>query len=221
MSLLRFVPRWLMPWTSAATAEVLTLSGLPGGSLVSMLFGKLNQERWKEAHKILLKEISEGKHGKVTFVDADVDPIVDIMHRFKKAVEDGTARTNLKFLAQVIAGQKSINGRLDPDQFRRWSAILEDLTEEELLLLGTFHVLAKEYPDDRDIWLKVEQRLHEDFNITKETAEACAAAVCRTGLLTSTSAWSGMSYSPTVWLAELAELTDLVDLGAEVLARTS
>jgi len=48
---------------------------------------------------------------------------------------DGAARENLRLLAQVIVGLKK-NKALEPDKFRKWANILEQLTRDELMVIG-------------------------------------------------------------------------------------
>jgi hypothetical protein len=44
--------------------------------------------------------------GQVQFDPQDIDPLIDVIMRFSKAVADGAAQENLRLLAQVIAGLK-------------------------------------------------------------------------------------------------------------------
>jgi hypothetical protein len=90
------------------------------------------------------------------------DPMVDILLRFSKAISDGTARDNLKLLAQVIAGLKK-NKALQPDKFRKWAGVLEPLTRDELIVLGTAYRLIKEDPtlDHDSFWKAFRGRLTE------------------------------------------------------------
>ena len=55
----------------------------------------------------LIKSIArEHPKGKFRLTPQDIDPLIDVIMRFSKAVADGVAQENLCLLAQVIAGLK-------------------------------------------------------------------------------------------------------------------
>ena len=148
----------------------------------------------------------------IPVLDHDVDPLIEIILRFSKAVADGAARENLKFLAQVIAGLKK-HKALQGDQFRRWCAILEHLTRDELLVVGLSQVIKKQIDAGgpnaaNDFWQRLEPAL-EKAGYEKGEIAALSASVSRTGLLTPVSAFGGMVYMPTPWLDQLGALADL------------
>jgi hypothetical protein len=150
------------------------------------------------------------RHGPVNFDEHDVDPLIDIILRFSKAVAEGAARENLILLAQIIAGMKK-HRALDPDQFRRWSKIVESLTRDELLVVGFAYLTDKEI-DARKDPDSFNSRLREKVKKAGYDAgetEALLTSVGSTGLLSSASAWGGLAFAPTPWLAELGELADI------------
>jgi hypothetical protein len=83
----------------------------------------------------LIEEVSKGSPEPINFTESDTDPLIEIIYRFSKAAADGAARENLRLLAQVIAGLKR-NKALEPDKFRKWANILEQLTRDELMVIG-------------------------------------------------------------------------------------
>ena len=84
---------------TALVADALSILGLPGATFQELAAAHW-QRKAQETRDILLNEMSQGMHGQIQFDAADTDPLVDIMLRFSKAVSDGTARENLRLLAQ-------------------------------------------------------------------------------------------------------------------------
>lgn len=164
--------------------------------------------RRRDAANILIEEISAGAHESADFLPDEIDPFIEICHRFSKAVEDGTARSNLKLLAQVIAGQKR-NKALDPDGFRKWASVLSDLTRTELILVGT--VIRVSAIHSRDVWNEVRKEM-KDARFEPLEIEALGAAITRTGLLSPAPAWGAINYKPTQLLEELSTFVKVEDL---------
>ncbi|MEM9106141.1 MAG: hypothetical protein AAGC96_10840 [Pseudomonadota bacterium] len=179
------------PLTFGALVVSETLSGLgmPGGSTVSSMLQDYLDRRSRDAANILIEEISAAAHESAGFLPDEIDPFIEICHRFSKAVEDGTARSNLKLLAQVIAGQKR-NKALDPDGFRKWASVLSDLTRTELILVGT--VIRVSAIHSRDVWNEVRKEMKDARFEPLEiealgaaiTAQACCLLHLHGGLLT-------------------------------------
>jgi hypothetical protein len=148
----------------------------------------------------LIKEISSGQHGPVDFNEEDIEPLIDVILRFSKAVQEGAARENLILLAQIVAGLKKRRA-FDPDRFRRWCNIIEQLTRHELLVIGFACRTEKESRQDgekqadsfnEELRKKLREAGYEDREL-----EALLTSVGSTGLLSSASAWGGLAYVPT------------------------
>jgi hypothetical protein len=85
----------VIPFGAAIAGDVLSAFGLPGGNtLVSIAEGYLAKKR-KDSAEILIKEISSGRHGPLDFNKEDIEPLIDVILRFSKAVQEGAARENL------------------------------------------------------------------------------------------------------------------------------
>ena len=197
----------IVPFGVAVAGDVLSALSLPGGgTLVAIATSALAKKR-KEAAEILIKEISSGRHGPVQFDQHDVDPLIDIILRFSKAVADGVARENLILLAQVIAGMKKKRA-LDPDRFRRWSKVVEQLTRDELLVVGFAYQELKREANVDDFNNNLREKL-KGAGYNESEVEALLTSVGSTGLLSSASAWGGLAYRPTAWLSELGDLADI------------
>jgi len=94
------------------------------------------KERNKRTFEILLEELQKVRDENITFAENEVHEFVQMVLRLSDAVEKGTARRNLRLMAQVIAGLKR-NRAFEFDNFQRWATVLETLTRDEILVLGT------------------------------------------------------------------------------------
>lgn len=185
--------------------------------------GKLLQDyqdkREDEAAKILLDEISQGFHGNVDIENAPQQHLLGMISRYRKAVADGAANENLRLLAQVILGLKK-HRLFDDDNFRRWAGTLEQLTHDELLVVGFAYKILKKIKapsQDKpanDFWEKLPPALQAVGFSQNEIASLCAS-ISRTGLLIPASAFGGMAYNGSDWLLRLGDLANLEALAQE------
>ncbi len=206
-----------IPLGAAVAADVLSALHLPGGSSLKLVADRYLAKRRKEAADILISEVSDGGlHGHIPFDAHDVDPLIEIIFRFSKAVSDGAANDNLLFLAQVIAGLKK-NRSLDADAFRRWAGILEGLTRDELLLIGKAVVIERHIFEQQhaggdkvanDFWQKLQEKMKAAGYGGGEINALCAT-VSRTGLIIPVSAYGGTAYMASPWLQEIGLLTSV------------
>ena len=201
----------MVPWGAAIVGDVLSTLQVPGGGFLGKLGDKYLERKQKEAAEILIEEVSKGSPEPINFTDREIDPLIEIMYRFSKAAADGAARENLRLLAQVIAGLKK-NKALEPDKFRKWANILEQLTHDELMLVGKAiairrKIIAAGPKAPNDFFQRLTQELQASGY--KSEIEALCASVSRTGLLTPMSAFSSVVYMPTPWLDELGQLADV------------
>jgi hypothetical protein len=189
---------------------------IPGGSTLSKLADNWVAKKRREAAKILMEEVQTGRHGEVRFDEHDLDPMIEIILRFAKAVAEGAARENLRLLAQVIAGLKK-NRALDGDQFRRWAAILEQLTRDELIVLGRAFAVRKKIEAAKSpntFWQDLQVEL-QNGGYEPSVIRALCASLSRTGILLPLSGFGSITYMDTPWLMELGELADLEALAEE------
>ena len=207
----------ILPFGMAIVGDVLSACQIPGGNTLSALAVSHIEKRRQEAASILIEEVSKGLGEGARFEEYEVDPFIEIILRFSKAVSEGAARDNLRLLAQVIVGQKK-NKALDGDQFRRWCGVLEHLTRDELLLLGIGYAISKEQRSSQSdekaentFWQELDKRMQAGGYEAPEIV-AIAASVSRTGLFVPVSAWGGMIFVPSPWLNKLAGLCDIDNL---------
>jgi hypothetical protein len=196
---------------AAVASDVLSGLSFPGGSTLELIASAHLAKRRKEAADILIAEIRTGRHGPVNFEEEDIDPLIEIVLRFSKAVGEGAARENLILLAQVIAGLKK-HRALQGDQFRKWAGILEHLTRDELLVIGTAYVIAERFEaagTDINEYYKTLLSELELKGYGENEAYALLASISRTGLLAPVSGWGTLIFRPGPWLKELGTLADL------------
>lgn len=196
---------------AGVVGDIMSAMSVPGGNTLAVLADGWIQKRTKEATDVFIEEISDGYHGPIEFTKDDLDPVLEIVHRFNKAVEDGAAIENLRLLAQVIAGlkkKKALNG----DDFRRWAAMLEQATRDELVMIGfsyTVYKTGRQLGGDAEnqFW-KHAQGAMEQAGYSQQEVLSIAASVSRYGLLIPTSAFGAFVYIASPWLAELGELAN-------------
>jgi hypothetical protein len=202
----------MLPFGAAVASDVLSAFQLPGGSVLTSLAETYVAKKRKEAAYILIEEVSKGHHGPITFDEHDVDPLIEIIFRFSKAVSDGAAHENLRLLAQVIAGLKKHRG-LEGDKFRKWAGVLENLTRDELLAIGTAYVIAERFDAagsshlndfNKALFSELEQK-----GCSRDEAYPLLISISRTGLLAPSSGWGTLVFQPSYWLKELGKLANL------------
>jgi hypothetical protein len=104
---------------------------------------------------------------------------------------------------------------LDPDKFRKWANILEQLTRDELIVIGKAIALTRKMQvfNAGDFWKTLKSELEAAGYQSAVIAPLCAS-LSRTGLLLPASAWGGMIYMPTPWLDELGKIADIEGMAA-------
>jgi hypothetical protein len=203
----------MVPWGTAVVGDVLSALQVPGSGFFGKLGDKYLERKQREAAEILIDEIKKGAPEPINFSDSGADPIIEIIYRFTKAVADGAARENLRLLAQVIVGLKN-NKALQPDKFRKWANTLEQLTRDELIVIGKSIAITRTLGRESmhltpgEFWKQLRAALETSGYQPKEIEPLCAS-LGRTGLLLPASAYGGMIYLPTPWLDELETLADV------------
>ncbi|WP_407167783.1 hypothetical protein [Bradyrhizobium sp. ORS 111] len=202
----------MIPFGAAIAGDVLSVLQMPGGGFLGKLGDKYLERKQREAAEILIAEVSNGSAGPIEFSGRETDPLIEIIYRFSKAVSDGAARENLRLLAKIIAGLKK-NKALDPDKFRRWANILEQLTRDELMVIGKAIAIRRKIvaggPEAaNDFWQRLEVELKASGYNPDEIGPLCTS-VSRTGLLIPMSAWGGTVYIASPWIEELGDLADV------------
>jgi len=175
----------------AIVKDLLHALHLPGAETLGALVEKEIEERNKATFEMLLQELQSARDEGVTFEENDVHDFVQMVLRLYDAVSKGTARRNLRLMSQVITGLKR-HPLFEFNNFQRWTNVLETLTHDEILLLGTAYRLKN--AGVQDVWSALKEALVPEPFKTNVELEAVCAALPRTGLVLPASAWGGMVY---------------------------
>jgi hypothetical protein len=203
--------RKMLSFSAAVAADILSACSIPGGSTLTEFADAYLAKKRKEARDAFIEEMAKGD---VQFDPQDIDPLIDVIMRFSKAVADGAARENLCLLAKVIAGLKK-HKALDGDKFRKWCGILEGLTRDELICIGKAYIVMKRIAvTEEGAASMFTKDLIAELKSGGYDGEiyALLASVSRTGLLTAVSAFGSMAYMFTPWLKELGDLASIETL---------
>ncbi len=149
-------------------SDVLGLMGVPTNTLSSVV-EEVRERRKSEALEILLSEIRKGKFQKVNEFEA-----VSIIERYLRDAMEGTARNNLKLMAQVIRGM-SASDSLQASLFFRYASILASLSTDEIQVLG---IIARE---NSRCYESAKATLHAAFS--EEHCKQILQSLIRTGLV--------------------------------------
>ena len=199
----------------AIVKDLLHALHMPGGETLGALVEKEIEERNKSTFEMLLQELQKARDEGVSFEENDVHDFVQMVLRLLDAVSKGTARRNLRLMSQVVVGLKR-NRIFEFDNFKKWANVLETLTRDEILVLGSAYRLLKQGVQDQlvdrrqaIVWEVMENELVPQPFKTKIDLEAVCAALARTGLVTPMSAYGGMGYLFNNGIAQLGALADL------------
>jgi hypothetical protein len=212
-----FLPSLLSSFVEAGfaltpAAAAASLAGFGAALPVQKLF----QKRLEAARDVLLDELRHGQapQGYV----ADGDEAVAIVYRYQRAAMEGTARLNLRLLAQAMRGQL-VRAALSADEFLHHADMLSSLRRPEIVVLGTaLRVDAKTGPSDNRVGalsegLKV-ALIGQPMFPDQEALESYCFSVLRYGLLHEgidgeRAAWGGFPVIPTRILKDVAALIDI------------
>ena len=186
----------------AFVQDVMAAAGVPGSSLLGKAVDNALKKRRTEAIDVLIKMIEAGKAEDIQFEESDADEFVQMLMRFWQAAATGTAKRNLRFLANVILGLKR-NKSFEFDKFQSYANILETLTRSEILLIGKVYKIIQADPATKNL----KEQLSDTF--TKNELESIFAALTRTGLFAPVSAFGTLNYRPTPTLTDLCEMAQV------------
>ncbi len=161
---------------------------------------------------MLLKEL---RRGNKTICDVDEGEVAEIVFRYMRAAQEGTARVNLRLMAEVIAGQAAA-GNLVADEFLYYADILASLRYEEVVVLATLYrttqeAIAKHTGDNilaTQAMTAASLELSQTLGFKDLDFAATAGAIMRTGLIASAPGQGGgfNIYYPTSLMDKLYAL---------------
>jgi hypothetical protein len=181
---------------------------VPGAGLAGLTVKALLRKRLEDARDILLGEI---RRGEKTLFDPSVEDVVAILYRYARAAQEGAARTNLKMMARVIAGQAAC-GNLVADEFLYYADILDSLRREEIILIAVFYkhwkleTYAKTETPGASALKHCKDELVPNLFRSDTDMKAAINAILRTGLLVVESGFGMLVYSPSRLLEQLHQM---------------
>ncbi|WP_369050215.1 hypothetical protein [Burkholderia gladioli] len=195
----------------AAQSGVVMPSAL--GATGKELLDRLLKKRREEARNIMLDAL---RRGSISLNGADLEESVPVLFRFIRAAEEGSARRNLRLLAEVFAGQAR-HKAIAADEFLYYADILSPLRREEIQFLGSLYRIWMEVSADLEdvskVRVELSKRLKSELipELMADDAEffAIAASASRTGLVSRFSGWGGEFLQPSPLLVRLAQMVDL------------
>lgn len=126
--------------TNSALFDILSLFGIPT-TTIQNLWQQHCEQKILESRDILFSEIEQG-----SFDNIGNDDKVSLMHRYMQAAMNGSARINLRLLAQAINSLSKGEKQSKPiyaNEFNRYAQALETLSEDEIHLLASMYEYRK------------------------------------------------------------------------------
>jgi hypothetical protein len=194
-------------------SDVFSMLGVPT-NLIGSIFKNYSKRRIEESKRIFFEEMSKGK---ISNFDISIeDDEIAILQRYALATHQGVAKRNLRLLAKAMVGL-SKRDKLYSDEFAKHAAVLESLTRDQTLLLGTiwqFYLVNKANGEDdnnswSDAWKKSFDVLLPDQFESGHHIYATGCQLFGTGLLFPQAAVGGSNIKNTVFFAELMELVEM------------
>ncbi len=191
---------------------------IPTNTMQSLFQQHMNKKAEK-LRDIIISEIDSGNFSRI-----NEDDRVSLFFRLTQAAMNGSARSNLRLLAQIInsrAKDENINPELFPSEFNRYASIIETLSLDEIKMLSVL-LIAKEdvkgaftvnvFENAKLQYNKAKEVVSKKKVISDDMVELCCSALQRTGLVMKHSAtFGGAVYSTTEIFDEIIKLADFQD----------
>lgn len=200
----------MLPTIAVALSSALTASvalvypwAAPLGALAAIPLGVLFKQRFEQAHKIAIEEISEGRFAALN--NRDPLDFASMAVRYNHAAIEGTAENNLRLLARLIEG---VPGQppITASEFLSYASAISSLSSEELIVFGAVIRAENEKPadtspaSDDSPWVtrnKVIEELVPQAIATKDDVAGAFAALSRTGFVVESAGWGSGEWSTT------------------------
>jgi hypothetical protein len=209
----------LGPHIAAAASDVASCLGVPFANFVGKAMEALYEQRMEAAREILLGDLRKGT-AKLSDPKRVVDELVPVLHRYLRAAEEGTARSNLRLLSRIIAGQVQ-SDTLAANEFLAWSDVLAGLRPHEIRVLAGIQQFIDASGEDWS-WETsnvstaiLREKTAACSQCTAEEIDSALASLTRTGLLIPLSAWNGIVYRPSKLYEAFREFASFEGLEAE------
>ncbi len=186
------------------------LGGSTVGATASGTLKAYLQRRVETSRELLLEELSRGDI--LPPEAAARDDAVAVIYHYVRSACVGTARVNLRLLAQAIAGRLR-SKTLVAGEFLLHADALSALSRDEIILLATMYRIHNQFrdaPTIKSLWPETVQEL-EAFDWSKDRVQGVAGRALRSGYVLAASAWGGLAFGPSPLLLSLCETVDFVD----------
>ncbi|HVJ44372.1 MAG TPA: hypothetical protein VM639_22915 [Dongiaceae bacterium] len=179
------------------------------GTVMQLALERVMKRREEQAREVLLDELRKGR--KTEYEAASEDEAAAILFRYLRAAQEGTARRNLRLMAQVIRKQLEACN-LVASEFLYFAGLFEDLRREEILILSTMWRNRSAEPVGRGgAWSATIRELSGTSAFPDgEMLYAFAIGLMRHGLLRLLSGFDGTNTPElTVLAAKIVSLCDV------------
>jgi hypothetical protein len=186
------------------------LGASTGGALASAGLKAYLQRGIDKGRNLLLDELTRGD--KLPAQAAANDDTVAVIYHYFRSACLGTARVNLRLLAQGIAGRLRTD-TLIADEFLPHAEALASLSRDEVILLATMYAVQSRFGDTpplNEMWQPTVQKL-EASGWSKDHVQAVAARALRSGYVLAVSAWDALAFRPSPQFLELCKTIDFAD----------
>jgi len=191
------------------------LGASTGGTLASATLKAYLKRRIDKGREVLFDQLAGGDILRPQAAAKD-EAVAVIYHYFRSACM-GTARVNLRLLAQGIAGRLRTS-TLVADEFLPHAEALAALSRDEVILLATMYrvklahdALVGQGFTRKNDWTECLSELERQHQWSKEHAEATAARCLRSGLVLIASAYGTATFAPSPLMSALCKTIDFAD----------
>lgn len=207
--------------TNSALFDILSLFGIPT-TTIQNLWQQHCEQKILESRDILFSEIEQG-----SFDNIGNDDKVSLMHRYMQAAMNGSARINLRLLAQAINSLSKGKKQSKPiyaNEFNRYAQALETLSEDEIHLLASMYeyrknarspytrITARGIECENDFLQNFSKHYRYENKISDEEYISMCSALLRTGLIYPRTYIRETTYDLSPFFDEIVTLVDFQDV---------
>lgn len=194
---------------AAALGDAVGYAVGPVGNTAGAILGVVLKGREDRAAKIALEEFRKGRS------IYPPDDTAAMLFRYLRAAQEGAARTNLRLMAKIMAGQNE-EKPLAADEFLYWAEMISSLKREEIILLATLLRSWSDLSAETDHSKRMSSAYHASQGLlvpkvfsTRNDMSATMAALTRTGLIFPGTTIGSFTYQISPLLERLNALASL------------
>lgn len=174
----------------AIISDLIDLSGfpVPGRAMLGRYLEAAVAKRRGIARDIRVEEMRAGVPLDAAMI-AQIDESAAIILRYLRAADEGAHARNLRLLARAFRRQLG-KGEADADRFHQTAASIDNLSDAELDLLGTWFA----FDPEQNLNALRQQLGMEWEDADRQELYGTAASMLRNGLVIPGSAYGGMAF---------------------------